>query len=79
MTVEYNFVAVAKNTAKLSGTFSSFGTVTGGEPQNLDDLPHLSGCLAFLDQKTGFPLREARDAGRRWLAEDTAPDVDTSE
>lgn len=35
--VKYNFVAVAKNTAKLSGTFSAFGTVTGGEPQNLVD------------------------------------------
>ena len=35
--INYNFVAVAKNTAKLSGTFSAFGTVTGGEPQNLVD------------------------------------------
>ena len=37
MTVKYNFVAVARNTAKLSGTFSSFGTVTGGEAQKLVD------------------------------------------
>lgn len=46
---------------------------------DLDELPHFLGCLAFLDHKTGWPLRESRDAGRRWLASDAAPDVDTTD
>lgn len=45
----------------------------------LDQLPHFNGCLAFLDHKTGWPLREARDAGRTWLADDAAPDVDMTD
>ena len=46
---------------------------------DLDELPHFLGCLAFLDHKTAWPLREARDAGRRWLADDAAEEVDMTD